>query len=117
ALTLAGNGAGVTALNPANLSPGSAGINITGNAGSATNFSGMLSGDVTGTQSATSISRLQGIAVTAAAPADQQVLQYNAAALRWQPATISVSGGGVSAVNASAPLSSSGGSTPSISLS
>ncbi|HUA66016.1 MAG TPA: hypothetical protein VME24_09220, partial [Alphaproteobacteria bacterium] len=74
-----GNGAGLTALNPANLSAGTAAINISGNAATATtaisagsattattattanNFSGSLSGDVTGTQSATVVSTVGGV--------------------------------------------------------
>ncbi len=73
-----GNGSGLTSLNPANLSAGTAGINISGNAATATsatsaaaavsaatattanNFSGPLSGDVTGTQSATVVSSMGG---------------------------------------------------------
>lgn len=67
---LVGNGTGLTALTPANLSAGTAGINISGNAATATtattanNFSGALAGDVTGTQGATvvtpNIPRLNG---------------------------------------------------------
>ncbi len=74
----AGNGAGLSGLNPANLSAGTAGINISGNASTATsaasattagsattattanNFSGSLAGDVTGTQSATVVSTVGG---------------------------------------------------------
>ena len=54
--TLAGNGAGLTSLTAANISAGTAGISITGNAATATtatNFNGSLTGDVTGTQGAT----------------------------------------------------------------
>src|ERR1017187_183463 len=57
--TFTGNGSSLTNLNPANLSAGTAGINISGNAATAstaTNFSGPLSGDVTGTQGATVVS-------------------------------------------------------------
>ena len=78
-----GSGTGLTGLNPANLSAGTAGININGNAvtattatsansattaGSATtaatanNFSGALAGDVTGTQGATVVSAVGGVA-------------------------------------------------------
>jgi len=73
-----GNGSGLTSLNPANLSAGTAGINISGNASTATsatsattagsaatattanNFSGSLAGDVSGTQSATVVSTVGG---------------------------------------------------------
>src|ERR1017187_817350 len=57
--TFTGNGFSLTNLNPANLSAGTAGINISGNAAtasSATNFSGSLAGDVTGTQGSTVVS-------------------------------------------------------------
>ena len=61
-----GNGSGLTALNPTNLSAGTAAISISGNAATATtattanNFSGPLLGDVTGTQDATVVSFVNG---------------------------------------------------------
>jgi trimeric autotransporter adhesin len=67
--TLTGNGSGLTQLNPANLSPGNAPINISGMAATATTaatatsanyFSGSLAGDVTGTQGATVVSSVGG---------------------------------------------------------
>ena len=84
ATTFTGNGAGLTTLNPANLSAGTAPINITGNAataatattattatsaasattavtaGTATNFSGALAGDVTGAQGSTLVAFVGG---------------------------------------------------------
>lgn len=48
-------------------------------AGSATNFSGSLTGDVTGTQSATTVAGIRGVTVAATAPASGQVLGYNGA--------------------------------------
>lgn len=74
-LSCSTNGSSLTSLSPANLSAGTAGINISGNAAtattattastanSATNFTGALSGDVTGTQSATTVARLRGFNV------------------------------------------------------
>lgn len=62
--TFTGNAGGLTNLNPANLSPGAAAINISGKAATATtasNFSGSLSGDVTGTQGATIVSSVGGV--------------------------------------------------------
>lgn len=74
--TFSGSGSGLTGLNPANLSSGTAAINISGNAATATsaytagiatnaaianNFSGSLSGDVTGTQGATVVSTVGGV--------------------------------------------------------
>ncbi len=47
------------------------------NATSAVNFSGALSGDISGTQSSVSVDKIKGIAVSATAPAVGQVLQYN----------------------------------------
>lgn len=46
-------------------------------AGSASNFSGSLSGDVTGTQSATTVAGIRGVTVAATAPTSGQVLGYN----------------------------------------
>ena len=70
--TFAGSGTGLTSLNPGNLGAGTAAINISGNAATATSataaltattansFSGSLAGDVTGTQSATAVSTVGG---------------------------------------------------------
>ncbi|MBC7754370.1 MAG: hypothetical protein H7Z71_09050, partial [Moraxellaceae bacterium] len=44
---------------------------------SSTNFSGSLVGDVTGTQGATSVGKIRGVAVSATAPVLNQVLQYD----------------------------------------
>ena len=48
-----------------------------------------LYGDVTGTVGATTLTKIQGTAISAASPADKQVLQYNGSASRWEPATSS----------------------------
>ncbi|MBV2170011.1 MAG: hypothetical protein KUL82_15010 [Bdellovibrio sp.] len=48
---------------------------------------------------------------------DQQVLKWNAAPARWECGVDSNAGGTVTAVSASAPLSSSGGTTPTLSIS
>lgn len=82
----------------------------------ATNFTGPLAGDVTGTQSSTTVARLQTRSVANTAPLDGQVLKFNAANNRWQPDTDNNSAGGVTSVTASSPLASSGGVTPNISL-
>ena len=52
---------------------------------SATSFTGNLAGDVTGTQAATVVSRLQGRNVVNTAPADGAVLRYNSALSQWEP--------------------------------
>lgn len=51
----------------------------------ATNFTGPLAGDVTGTQGATTVARIQGRAVSAAAPSANQFLQY--IGTQWTPST------------------------------
>lgn len=53
----------------------------------ATNFSGALSGDVTGTQSATTVSRLQGRNVASSVPTSGQVLKFNSSSNQWEPGT------------------------------
>jgi hypothetical protein len=82
---------------------------------SATSFTGALAGDVSGTQGATKVSSLAGVALSTAAPASGQVLKYNGA--QWAAAPDANSGGTVTSVTASAPLSvTSGTTTPNISL-
>ena len=67
--TFTGNGSGLTALNPASISAGTAGISITGNAATAGNFTGNLAGDVTGTQGGTVVTTVGGQTGTAVAAA------------------------------------------------
>ena len=88
------------------------------NATNAVNFSGALSGDVTGSQGSTTVARLQGNNLVNTAPLNGQVLKFNTAANQWEPGTDNTSsgGGGVTSVTASGPLASSGGATPNISL-
>jgi trimeric autotransporter adhesin len=86
-----GNGTGLTSLNPANLAAGTATINIAGNAATATtatNFSGPLAADVTGTQAATTVARIRGVNVSSAAPAANQHLRYDGA--NWAPAAVAL---------------------------
>jgi hypothetical protein len=54
-------------------------------AGSAVSFTGKLSGDVTGAQASTTVSKLRGIALSGNTPGDGQVLAYSRAAGQWQP--------------------------------
>lgn len=61
----------------------------------ATNFSGVLIGDVSGTQGATSVDRIKGVAVSATAPTIGQVLQYDG--INYVPATLAA-GGAVTSV-------------------
>ena len=76
----------------------------TGTVGSATNFSGSLAGDVTGTQASTSVDRIRGVNVSATAPSVGQVLQYNGT--QYVPVAIP-----------SAPVSSVAGRTGAVVLS
>jgi hypothetical protein len=65
------------------------GAKITGkvaNAASADSVGGALSGDVTGTQSATKVVSIQGVAVAATTPGNGDVLTYDPGGAQWRPA-------------------------------
>jgi hypothetical protein len=70
-------------------------------------FSGSLSGDVTGTQGATVVGKIQGVTVSSTAPAIGQFLKYNGT--NWIPAagTTYTAGSGI-AINGSNAVSASG---------
>ena len=55
--------------------------------GTAASFTGSLAGDVTGTQGATVVTKLQGKSVSTTAPTNGQVLKYNTTTSVWEPAT------------------------------
>jgi hypothetical protein len=55
--------------------------------------SSIANGDVSGTFSTLSVNKLKGRNVSSAAPADQQVIKWNASSNQWEPAN-DVSGGG-----------------------
>jgi hypothetical protein len=59
--------------------------------GTSTNFSGNLSGDVTGTQSATTVTKIQNIAVSSTSPTSGQILQYIGG--KWTPTNLSSGSG------------------------
>ena len=81
-----------------------------------TNFTGPLSGDVTGTQSTTTVARIQSRNVANTAPTDGQVLKYNAATAQWRPDTDNTgSGGGITGITAGTGLTG-GGTTGSVSI-
>lgn len=78
------------------------------NATIATNFSGALTGDVTGTQGTTSVIKLRGQMVSATVPANGQVLKFNSATNQWEPAADNNSGGTLTGVTAGTGLSGGG---------
>lgn len=65
-----------------------------------TNVSLTLNGDVTGSNTATSVTKIRGVAVAAAAPTPNQVLAYDGA--QWTPTNIAT--GGVTSITAGAGL-------------
>lgn len=84
-----------------------------GGAGGITQLTGDVgAGPGTGLQTAT-VTRLQGNPVSAASPADGNALVWNNSVSEWQPTALSSQ---VTSVGASSPLSSSGGTTPNVSL-
>ncbi|MGZ3770757.1 MAG: tail fiber domain-containing protein [Bdellovibrio sp.] len=86
-------------------------------AGSATNFTGNLVGDVSGTQSVTSVDKIKGVPLDfSVAPTNGQVLKYNGT--HWAPAADTNSGGTVTNVS-SANIDiavANGSSTPVLTL-
>ncbi|MGE5087207.1 MAG: tail fiber domain-containing protein, partial [Bacillota bacterium] len=71
----------------------------------AVNFSGVLAGDITGTQGATAVSKLQGKNVNAANPTNGQVLTF--VSNEWVPSTLPT-GGTISALTGDISASGSG---------
>lgn len=71
-------------------------IDINGNAASATDFSGSLSGDVEGGQGSTSVVGLKGRPLSDGTPTINDVLRWNGSA--WAPAPVSSTGGTVTNV-------------------
>ncbi|XGC79971.1 tail fiber domain-containing protein [Bdellovibrio bacteriovorus] len=74
-----------------------------GSATNATNFLGSLVGDVSGTQGATVVDKIKGVAVDATAPTTGQVLKYDGA--KWAPASDSNAGGTVTNIATGTGLS------------
>ena len=96
-----------SAVTPAKVGPGSYAISISGVAESANlaseaisaqSFSGPLSGDVTGTQLATTVAAIRGKAVSSTAPQDKEILKYDAAAGQWKPGVDQAGTGTVTSV-------------------
>lgn len=94
-LTSAAAGSNVYACNPANTWTVQGNSNLSVNAGTSNqvlsnNGSTLqwqaLGGDVSGAPAGITVGRLQGRVVSSTAPSSGQVLQWNAAAGRWQPA-------------------------------
>lgn len=79
----------------------------------AASLSNPLAGDVTGTQSATTVARLRGRNVSANQPNNGQVLKFNTANSQWEPAndeTASGGGGTITGVTAGTGLTGGGAS-------
>jgi hypothetical protein len=97
---------------------GVAGSKVTGNIpGNASGFTGSLAGDVTGAQGSTVVTKLRGSAISATTPSNGQVLKWNGT--EWAPGTDNDlnSGGTVTSVTGSAPITvSNGTTTPTISI-
>ena len=72
------------------------------NSTNAVNFTGVVSGDATGTQMALTVKRLQGVPVSVTAPISGQVLQYNGA--QYAPTTLVLTNGTVTSVAAGTGL-------------
>ena len=73
-----------------------------------------LAGDLGGTASLPKVVGLQGVPIIVTAPSDQQVLQYVAAAGKWEPQTVfpvSIANGGTGAITAGAALTNLGGAS------
>ena len=104
-----------TAINAVNATNATNAVNAT----TAANFTGALAGDVTGTQSATTVARLLGRTVANSAPTNGQVLKFNSGTNQWQPDTDLIGGGGgggtITGVTAGTGLSG-GGTTGSVTL-
>jgi hypothetical protein len=62
-----------------------------------------MGGDVTGTNAAANVVKLQGNSISATAPTSGQVLSWNSGTSSWTPATVSGSGS-VTSITATAPL-------------
>ncbi len=108
-----GSSGSYTAGNGISISPGSV-ITNTGdlNAADDVTNSSTAAGDVSGTFSALSVDKIKGRDIASTAPADQQVIKWNAASNRWEPAN-DVGGGsgdnwGTQTTQTSAALSGNG---------
>jgi hypothetical protein len=88
AISFWGSGSGLMNLDPTKLSSGTANINISGNAATATTFSGVLGGDVTGSQGATTVTRIQNRGISSTIPMANQVLRYDGN--NWNPSAVSL---------------------------
>lgn len=72
-------------------------------AASATNFSGSLGGDVVGTQSSTTVTRLQTRSIASTLPTNGQVLTWSNGSSQWEPATPALSPGSPSYIQNGIP--------------
>ncbi|HQY68740.1 MAG TPA: tail fiber domain-containing protein [Pyrinomonadaceae bacterium] len=92
-------------------------VNAT-NATTAVSFSGVLSGDVTGSQNSATVVRLQGRNVANTAPLNDQVLKFNSTANQWLPGTDNTGAGGGGTITGVMPGTglAGGGSSGSVTL-
>jgi hypothetical protein len=105
--------AGTETLHPIAAVPVAINAKAATNAASAVAFTGALVGDVTGTQGATTVGKIQGVPVTPAGATTGQVLRFNGTAF----APSSTTSGTVTAVTANGPLSvTNPTTTPEITL-
>jgi hypothetical protein len=89
---------------------GLAGSKINGSiSGNAAGFTGSLSGDVSGGQGSTTVGALQGRPVDSTAPADGQVLKWDASSNKWAPGTDTT---GLTSVSTDGTLTGNGGGIP-----
>ena len=96
-----------------------AGSKISGTVASATtatNFSGSLAGDVTGTQGATSVVKIQGRVVASTAPSGGNVLSWNAGSTQWEPAAAASTGWGLTGNGSTTPGTNFLGTTDNVAL-
>ncbi len=93
-------------------------INITGNAVTATgsiNFSGLLAGDITGSQTATVVSKLQGNSLSNVTPLTNQVLKFDGT--QWLPQADDVGTGSLPSLGLAQIITNDGSANVAVGIS